>query len=323
MDILMRMDPSGSSIASPEIMEKLTNKKISASMITGLEGCHTRWLAQTFVVGEVLPHEPDNAASRGSMFHRVMERFFARPEGTRNVTAIKEDIALTLEEEDFAIFKDNADALEWLMGAINNYRELAKELGENVNEITIADVVTHGRYGEYTKKGLEVFVSGKVGESSREVLGFVDRVVQGENGVVVEDWKTGGKAKKWNPKTKSNDGLAEQRQQILYSMLLEQSGNKVEGARLIYPVAKDVVDVDLNDEEMKSRVIADVEKTDQALDKLIENNQFGYSPSFLCPWCPVAKICSKAKIARTEKSQGAYSSQPDALTLSKVIESTY
>ena len=44
-----------------------------------------------------------------------------------------------------------------------------------------------------------------------------------------------GKVKRWKPNTKGDKGLAEQRQQTIYSMLLEQHGYEVSAARLIYP----------------------------------------------------------------------------------------
>lgn len=129
-----------------------------------------------------------------------------------------------------------------------------------------------------------------------------------------------GKVKRWKSHTKSDEGLAEQRQQLIYKMLLEQKGFKVSGARLIYPVAGEMVKVDMKDEELAQRVIKDVEDTDKALDVMIENNTFEYKPSFLCSWCSLSRLCPQADIKPYKKMQDAFQSQPEPTLLMKVID---
>lgn len=129
--------------------------------------------------------------------------------------------------------------------------------------------------------------------------------------LMVPTHNTGAKARIWKPNVKSDDGLPEQRQQIIYSMLLRDEGIDVAGASLIYPVAKEVVRVRINDENLKDRIVKDVEKTDRDLDLMIENNTFEYEPSFLCSWCPLARSCPEARLNhRSEKMMTAYNSQP-------------
>ena len=308
------MSYDGISITSAEIAEKLEKKKISASLVTDLlQGCPAAWVAKSFVLRDNIEEEPDNALRRGSMFHKVMEDFFAHPAEERTAKLIKSLVHEVLNEGEFADLGQQPEAVKWLRGAVNGYWNME----EKPEEVVIAEIPTK----RGNKPGLEVFVAGQIGEASRSSLGFIDRVSQTEDGGVrVEDWKSGAKAKVWNPKTKSTDGLGEARQQIIYTMLLEQMGVNVTGARLIFPVAGKIVNVDTTDEAFRKRVVADVEEADRKLDVLIETNKFEFSPSALCAWCPLAKLCPEAQILPNPKMRKAFDSQPGPEVLMKGID---
>lgn len=313
---LISIDSSGAHIMAHTVAEKLSKKNISASMVTGLEGCEARWLADSFVIGELVDEEPDNAGRRGNLFHRVMENLFALPPEERTKAAMKQVTQETLTSPEFVDLSKNKDAVMWLRGAINGYYNM----GGDPTKVTIAELVKDGR----GKSGLEYFVKGSLAGASRPTLGFIDQVIvdptRDDGSVIVQDWKSGGKVKKWNPKTKGEEGLPEQRQQIIYSELLRLEGHKVSGARLIFPVAREVVNVELGDPKLRDRALTDVEKTDKKLDVLIENNEFSFTPSFLCAWCPLAKICPSAEIKPYEKMQVAYSNQPGEEVLLQGVE---
>lgn len=304
---LMAVGNRGLSIISEEVAEKVRNKKISPSMISALGNCPAQWAANSFVIPEILPQEDDNAASRGSLFHKVMEVLFDNEPSERTREHIDQIILDVLETEEFSSFKGNEEALAWLERAIDGYYAM----GGRPEKVNIA---SYKRAGEdVERKGLEVFVKGRIGEAGRDTLGFIDRLAEDRNvegGVIIEDWKTGAKAKIWNPKTKSDDGRAEARQQVIYSMLLRKEGVNVTGARLIYPVAGKVVPVKVNDEAFNERVVKDVEDTDEALNTMIETNQFEFKPNVLCAWCTLSKICPRAQIANFPKAREASKKQP-------------
>lgn len=303
----MAIGNRGLSVISAEVTEKLAKKNISPSMVTSLGNCPAQWAAGSFVLPTLLPQEDDNAASRGSLFHKVMEVFFDREPENRPRTDIPAIIDDVLETEEFALFKGNQDALKWLDNAIDGYYRM----GGRPEKVKIAHYKRAGE--DVERKGLEVFVKGKIGNTERNSLGFIDRLAEDhrvEDGVIIEDWKSGAKAKVWNPKTKSTDGQAEARQQVMYSMLLKDEGVNVTGARLIYPVAEKVVPVTIDDPDFNARVIEDVENTDQALTTMIENNEFEYRPNILCSWCPISRICPSAKIGNFPKAREAARKQP-------------
>jgi len=313
---LVSLDRTGLHIISEKVSGKLEKKKISPSMITGLEGCSARWAFDTFVAKDIIKEEPDNAARRGSLFHKVMEIVFAEDPENRSTALVKKTVGEVFETEEFADLKDNQDVIQWLRGAINGYYNM----GGRPEKVKVASVAMRG---EAPKKGLEIFVTGQIGETKRPVLGFIDRVVEdpkADGYLIVEDWKTGAKAKQWNPKTKGDEGLAEQRQQIIYSMLLEQEELKVSSARLIYPVAEKIVDVNIRDKELRDLVVRGVEDTDKKLDVYVDNNTFEMEPNFLCAWCPLVKICPVARVKMVGRIKESYLKQPDPEILAAGVD---
>jgi RecB family exonuclease len=306
-EILISMDGEGVHIVHADKARALEKKNLSPSLITGISGCPASWAADNFAVRDLVTQEPDNAMRRGNLFHKVMEEVFARPGEERTPALMKAMVEQVMQSADFVDLSTNEDVVAWLRMAINNYYSM----GARPEKVKIANLDLDGRG---PKKGLELFVKGTIGNASRKSLGFIDRLVEDERStegaVIIEDWKTGAKAKHWKSHTKSDEGLPEQRQQVMYSILLKQKGIQVSGARLIYPVAKDIVKVDLEDEILHARVLETVDEADKKLTHMTEQNTFEYRPSALCAWCPVSKICSAATILSNPKMRDAYKKQP-------------
>lgn len=320
-EILMSMSKDGAKIVAKSVSESLEKKSISPSMITGLEDCHARWLAQTFVTRELIPEPVDNEAKRGTLFHKVMEDVGdIEPKEERTKQVLKEIMIDNLKSEDFKDMGKIPEVRNWLTMAVKNYYEM----GGDPRRIDISRISLDG--GK-PKKGLEMFVKGNLGGAERDTLGFVDMISddpntakEGRESVVISDWKSGAKPKIWKAHTKSTEGLAEQRQQIIYTKILRDKGIDVSAARLIYPVAKTIVNVDMNDKELFDRVDKDVKRTDETLDTLLETNEFEYKPSFLCSWCPISRACPSAQIKPYKKMQDAYAKQPEYSELESGIE---
>lgn len=311
------LDNDGVHIDSNDITESLAKKNISPSMVTAVvNGCSARWIAEQFVIRDLIPEAPDNAARRGSMFHKIMELFFELPNDQRDKDALKKITNHVLNSDEFSDMTKYPEAMTWLKSAIQNYYGM-KANPKNVHIASLKD--SKGN----EKPGLEYFVKGRIGDTSRDILGFIDIVAKAphrDDILIVRDWKTGAKVKRWNPKTKSTDGLGEARQQVIYTMLLEQKGYKVGGAQLIYPMAQEVVSVDVKDKDFRAQVVSDVEACEDKLDHMSNRNTFEYKPEFLCSWCPLAKVCPKADLKKFEKAVDAYQSQPDMEILGTAID---
>ena len=313
---IVMMDNVGLHIVSEKTAEQFRKKQLSASLVTELrEGCPAAWLAKTYVVPEVIETPPDNPMTRGSFFHRIMEHFFRLPAAERTRDALIRCVNITLAEPDYEVFRTNLDVRDWIEEALRGYYKL----GEDPQDVQVATV--------NSKTGLEVFVKGKLPGASRNLIGFIDRVsYSGDGGVVVEDWKTGGKLKQWEGgypelvknkdgstsyNTRNASGYAEARQQMIYATLLRQNGYQVDGARLMFPVAGGVARVPVDDQEFQQAVVADVVEVDQKMDELEKSNEFSYNPSVLCSWCPLAKFCPAARTPYKVKHEAARKEQPD------------
>lgn len=306
------MTEAGLHITSAETMEKLKTKKLSASLVTSMESCAASWLNNTFVMPN-LPTPVDTAATRGTLFHSVMEEFYALPSQDRTSEKLRTVVKKVISKEDNEALVASPGVLDWLFSAISNYVSMSPD------PRGVIIPTFKNKYG-YDVSGLELFVSGKIADTNREILGFIDQVTQNEDGTfTVTDFKTGAKSKHYKKGSRYNEGFAEQRQQIIYSMLLQQMGHKVSAARLIYPVAKDIVNVNLHDKELILKVLDSVVSADKKLSAYEEENLFPFKPSVLCSWCPLAKMCPKALQPRSDKSVEARNSQPDPTEFDKYI----
>lgn len=317
MDTILTFNEEGAQIADPQTYEKFASKQISPSLVTGLEGCHARWVAETFAIPRMIPDDQDTPSARGKLFHTVMEKLFYEQPENRTQDTLKQKMTDTLRQDDFQHLARTPEAVTWLKQAVKGYYQM----GGSPSHVTVADV-----WDKNTKQpGLEHFVKGKIGNTQRHSLGFIDRVLvdpRESNKYVIEDWKTGAKAYQWkNTQNTSAKGFPEQRQQTMYSMLMEQQGYHVSSARLIYPVAQQVVTVDPHDKKLREHTTESVEKADEQLDHLRDSNTFELTPSFLCAWCPLAKICPEADIKKSKKVQDAFRSQPEPEQLSEGITS--
>lgn len=313
---LASFDSEGIHLSSNKITQKLEKKQLSASLITGLQNCPAQWAFNSFVMPQYLKEHPDNAKTRGSMFHKVMEDFFRLKNNERTPQRMKVIVRSVLQSNEFSELAQYPDAVDWLKNAVNGYYNM----GAKPQKVKVADIDIKGE----RQPGLEMFVNGKIGNTKRSIVGFVDRIVEdprkGSDGVIIEDWKTSAKAKHWNPNTKDIEGLAEQRQQIIYTMLLKAQGVNVTGARLLYPVARDFVKVNLKDEKMCDRVVSDVEEADKSLTIMTETNTFEARPSFLCSWCPLVKVCKVANMKNFKKAIDARKNQPEPEEIMKGLD---
>lgn len=313
---VLKMDKEGVHIIDPSVTEALSNKNLSASMITGLENCPAKWIAETYAINNIIEHGPDHPARRGSLFHKIMEEFFSYPKEERTKKHLKKIMFDVLNTPDFKDMLSNEETMTWLKTIIKNYYAM----GAKPENVTVATVEVDGR----EKKGLEIFIRGKICDTNRNILGAIDRVIEAKSGegVIIEDYKTSAKAKHWKDHTKSDEGFTEQRQQIIYTKLMQDTGTNVVGARLIYPAAKEIVKVQLDNEPLRKKAFDSIVEADKNLTIMEENNTFEYNPTFLCNWCPLRKICNQAfpLNQRSAKLMDAYNSQPEPEILEQVIE---
>lgn len=301
---------AGGVMLSDEMLSKVSGKNLSASLITGVLDCPSRWVSGYFL-GEFMESTDDNALTRGSFFHRVMEHLFARPVGSRTRDDMVKCVEKTLGEKDFRHFRGNEDALGWLWRGLDGYLAM----GANPDNVRVANYRGDG--------GLEVHITGELEGCKRKFHGFVDRLsVRKDGTLIVEDWKTGAKAKHFVEGSRFEDGWAETRQQLLYTHILNKyaanDSERVTAARLIFPIAGDIENVDVRNSGLIERAVSEAREAERRLDGFCEDNVFPVNPSILCSWCPLVKACASARAPyrRSKKAVAAYEVQPTVGELS-------
>lgn len=277
---LVKVTEEGIVILDDNLMKKVKAKNLSASMVSSVEQCPADWLMDSFILPKI-DHEEPIYFVKGKIFHDTMEAFFTLPKEKRNPNTLSQ-LAMKVIKSDFKDSLEDPETMSWIRDALKGYLET----GFPYEDVNVAQIVK--KAGRAPELGVELFVKGKLGNTTRQVVGFVDRIDELPDGSLqVVDYKSGGKIQPFDPDKEIGEGndFSYWRQQLAYSMLLEQDGHNVGGAILEFPVARGTVEVDVNNQELKKRVEEDFEKVDRNLNKYIEENLFPFKGHFFCKWC--------------------------------------
>lgn len=323
------IDMDGLHFDDAEIAKKLDRMTISATLMEGMLSCPAKQLFNQMLLDEIQPPQPDSPLTRGIAFHRTMELYYGLDESKRgktiNTAILNAAMKKALLEQPEV--KDDTNFQSWLVNAVKRYVLMPDDA------INVGIAEFNDKW--YNKKpGLEMPVSGFIGNAKRRSFGKIDRLTRGDlnddNIVIIDDYKTGAKAKAFNEKDQYAD-FGYIRQQIMYALLLEQDDNndfKVKSGRLIYPVADNqdknktgvVLTVDVLNEKYRNRTIHEVEKVSRMVNDSVESNTFSCNPSALCSWCPLANICPRAERRESPKFVEARQKQFKEDELKPVIE---
>ena len=277
---LVQVMKNGIKIIDEGLMNDIKRKNLSASMISSFFQCPADWLMGSFILPKIDHEEPIHFV-RGHIFHDTMEAFFSYPKEERTPKLLSQTAMKTIKKKYKSAMEDK-ETMNWVKEALEGY--LAG--GFDYANVEVAQIVKDPKKGP--ELGVELFVKGKLGNTKRDVVGFVDRIDQLPNGSLqVVDYKTGKKMHPFDPQAPigDNNDFGYWRQQLAYTMLLEQAGHYVGGARLEFPIAQGSVVVDVNNDYLRKQVERDFEAVDTALTKCIEDNFFPFQGHFFCKWC--------------------------------------
>lgn len=256
-------------ILSNDYKNTINKMKLSPSFVNAWLASPGDWAMGKLVVPEIQTEEPIYFA-RGTWFHKIMEEYYKLLPIERTFESLKQTcLRVTREDPLYSKLIEEKENKDWMNNAIKGFW---KTWGEEFKNDRIAKIFLMGQQ----RDGLELFVSGKIGNSSRQSLGFIDRLVESEGGLKVQDWKTGKHIAEYDPNKpiSTYNPFEYNRQQILYTMLLEQQGLKVKSASLIFPCSEPPreVMVDINSQKNRAQVIKDVEQVDKELTECINND---------------------------------------------------
>lgn len=281
---LVEITPEGIRIIDEDFRAEVERKNLSASMVSSFMQCPADWLMDSFILRKIEHVEPAHF-ERGHIFHKSMEAFYALPKDERTDENLNKCISKVITDDYAHVTRDN-ETLEWARNAVKGYIKL----GLSPKDADVAMIVKNKEPKDGIIKeelGIELFVKGKLSDTERQIVGFVDMVLENETGLTILDWKTGKKIAPFDPSKPigPNNDFGYWRQQLTYTMLMEQDGFNVTEAQLAFPIADGMVDIDVFNEDLRKQVIEDYEKVDKYLSKCLEENLFPYKSHFFCKWC--------------------------------------
>ena len=277
---LIKVHPDGIEILDDELLEKIKNKNLSASMVSSFFQCPADWVMNSFIL-PMVDHEEPIYFVRGKIFHDAMEIFFNYPKEQRSPRLLSQ-LTMKVIQEKYKESLEDKETMNWVRDALKGYIDGGFEYAN----VDVAQIVKQSWKGP--EIGTELFVKGKIGDTERQVVGFVDRIDQLPNGSLqIVDYKTGGKIQPFDPQKPVGDSndFSYWRQQLAYAILLEQDGHYIGGAKLEFPVAKGEVVVDVRNEHLRKQVVEDFERLDSSLTKCVNERFFPFAGHFFCKWC--------------------------------------
>jgi len=160
-----------------------TERTFSVSQLTRLGLCPFSWFAQKVLKLDELPEEENalNPSVRGSLYHRILELLFKEAEGDRtqitNAEALRKAFLQAEKDSDF------------------NFSSLAAWEAQREEHLKILELIV--RKDDFYPNGAEAIALEKHFEGHWKgfpIRGYVDRIDQTENGLVLIDYKTSSQA---------------------------------------------------------------------------------------------------------------------------------
>ena len=269
----IKVTKEGVYILDPEIHKKINKKTLSPRLVGAVLQSPADWVLNTFIL-DLCKREEKLALKRGCCFHEIMEQFFAFPEEDRDGEHLKQAFLTVINKEEYKNWVNENDNKQWLLKGLKSYgKSGAKPRNEK-----IANIFVLGKQ----QLGIELDISGKIGNVKRNCYGKIDKILEGEKGLIIQDWKTGTTVHDYEhfyDKTiKHNDlDFDYWRQQTAYAMLLENAGFTVESASLIFPFTENgvtIVNVEHKNNEVREQVKKDYKTADKILIECTENKYF-------------------------------------------------
>ena len=269
-------------------------KHLSPSSASMFRQCPQRW---KFRYVDKLPDPPGEAALAGTFAHRVLEELLGLEPQERTM-----DRARALAKEIWADMQGDKDFKELDLDpdGIRNFKWTAWRAIEglwNLEDPKTVEVVE-----------VETQVSVEIG--GVPFIGYIDRVENGSDGLVISDYKSGrAPGRKF-----SSDRLE---QVLLYAAALAAlHGELPARARLLY-LGQRIDETEVTAENL-DEVTQRLTDTWEDLLRRTETGDFPPEPGPLCGWCAFVRHCPEG-LAEVERRHLAGSLRPDAPALAEAV----
>ena len=261
---------------------KYALRPLSPSSMALYDDCPKKWMYRYI---EKLPDPPGISAVMGSFAHSVLEHLMQLPPKERTQENARERATKTfkitrltpefrnleLTDEEIRSFKRQA----WQ--AITGLWDL-----ENPEEVEVASTEQH----------LKVDVRGV------PFRGYIDRVDESPEGLVVNDYKSGKpNSQEWIDQSRRHVEDKHLFQVMLYSAAItEETGAFPAKARVLYIGEQRQVSEEPVTEEKLTDVTSQLLNTWDALATDLRRRKFDPNPSPLCGWCPFVSHCEEGQM---------------------------
>lgn len=286
--------PDADGIAGTVAEIPVRPRHLSPSSASMFRQCPQRW---KFRYVDKLPDPPGEAALAGTFAHRVLEELLGLDATERTLESARSlagQVWTEMEsDKDFAALELDADG-------VRNFKWTAWRAIEGLWDLedpTTVDIVA-------TETEVSVEIGGV------PFVGYIDRVEEGADGLVVSDYKSGRA-----PGRKFSESRLEQ--VLLYAAALaELHGELPARARLLYLGQR------IDETEVTAENIAEV--TGRLTDtwaELLERSttgDFPPQPGPLCGWCAFVRHCPEG-LAEVERRHLAGALKPDAPALAEAV----
>lgn len=287
-------DASGEGETGTLVNIPVRPKHLSPSSASMFRQCPQRW---KFRYVDKLPDPPGEAALAGTFAHRVLEELLGLDATERTLESARSlagQVWTEMEsDKDFAALELDADG-------VRNFKWTAWRAIEGLWDLedpTTVDIVA-------TETEVSVEIGGV------PFVGYIDRVEEGADGLVVSDYKSGRA-----PGRKFSESRLEQ--VLLYAAALtEIHGTLPARARLMYLGQR------IDEATVTAETIAEVtRRLTETWEELLERSatgDFPPQPGPLCGWCAFVRHCPEG-LAEVERRHLAGSLKPDAPALAEAV----
>jgi hypothetical protein len=333
-------------IEDADLLRRLANAKLSPSLVMSLYGCLGSFAVKRFSWAFGL--DTDSAEmKRGSAFHEVFEKLMALPAEERTTERAKKFAEEVLSSRKYELISGDPEQIKWLSETVEkafSFRRpgqspespadtvlfempdgklplevpisgsiggAKRETFGIIDRIAVApdgSVVVQDYKTGSKMKPYNLSITKRSGKNAGKTIPRLPEVTVSREGL--ESWSI-------------PDGFREAFQQYSYLVLAEQNGLGATQAELLFPAVDDALNVapvppllssveNPSDEAVAfdAWVKEAYSTADEKVDELASSGVFPFAPSFLCSWCPLAKMCPQFQ-PHSGKGAEVAAGQPD------------
>lgn len=267
---LVKVSTNGIYILDEKIKSKINNLLLSPSTINSWISSPGDFVLNKYILPLVQEQDVTHL-KRGNWFHEIMEDFFKKPGKERTIQELLLSAKAITSKEDYLEFSKDLENQAWIKRALQRYSD---NWIEEAPKQKIAKLFVNGS----SQEGLELKLRCKLPNIERTCYGAIDQLIEGDMGLIINDWKTGKKVSNYNPSLKesTSNPFDYWRQQTFYALLLETFNARVEKAYLTFPCSEPatVVEVDQNNPKIRERVLQEVAQVEKEIQEAIDKDYF-------------------------------------------------